>query len=420
MSADPSGLAIQGGIEHGRLWPMLAALTATFVLSHAFRTVVAVMAGPLAAELNASKQALGTVAGAFHLAFALAQPVVGVALDRFGPRRTVLVGFVLALAGSAVSAGARSLDVLILGQWLIGFGCAPALLATMVFIARRYPAQRFAPLSGVVFAVGGLGMLLTGTPLAWAIEWGSWRSGFWLLGMLAAVVWLAVMLLADGQAEQPSASRKTLRAELRELGGIVSQRHTLGICCLAAVSYAAFMALRGLWLGPLLAQRHGFSLPAIGHVAFVMPLVGLLGPVVFGRIDKGGRARRWVVLGCSGGFAFLFVALAIGTRAWLDVALAVFSGFLLGYVVLQYADLRSAYPTEQMGRALSVFTMAMFGGVAGVLWLSGLAASLAPAHGVDPLRAALLTVAALLALGTLAFWLLPWPPAMQQPSRANP
>ncbi len=65
-----------------------------------------------------------------------------------------------------------------------------------------------------------------------------------------------------------------------------------------------------------------------------------------------------------------------------------------------------------MGRALAVFTMAMFLGVAAMQWLSGLAASVAAAHGVDPLWAAFATVATLLTAGAAGYWLLPWPAAL--------
>ena len=39
-------------------------------------------------------------------------------------------------------------------------------------------------------------------------------------------------------------------------------------------------------------------------------------------------------------------------------------GLLSGCLVLQYADVRAAYPTALTGRALAVFTMSMFLGVA--------------------------------------------------------
>ena len=40
--------------------------------------------------------------------------------------------------------------------------------------------------------MGGLGLMLTGTPLAWLIEASSWRVGFAVLAGLACVSWLLV------------------------------------------------------------------------------------------------------------------------------------------------------------------------------------------------------------------------------------
>ena len=90
-----------------------------------------------------------------------------------------------------------------------------------------------------------------------------------------------------------------------------------------------------------------------------------------------------------------------------DGSLAV--GLLSGYMVLQYADVRSAYPPAMTGRAMAVFTMAMFLGVALMQWVTGVAASIAAAQGADPYVAVMLTIAAMLAVGALAFRLLPAP-----------
>ena len=48
---------------------------------------------------------------------------------------------------------------------------------------------------------------------------------------------------------------------------------------------------------------------------------------------------------------------------------------LSGYMVLQYADVRAAYSVSMTGRALALFTMAMFLGVALMQWLTGAAGS---------------------------------------------
>ena len=106
----------------------------------------------------------------------------------------------------------------------------------------------------------------------------------------------------------------------------------------------------------------------------------------------------------------LFAAIGLLHAEWLDVGGAVAVGLLSGYMVLQYADVRSSYPTAMTGRAMAVFTMALFLGVALMQWVTGLAASVAAAQGSDPYVAVMLTIAAMLAIGALAFRWLPAPP----------
>ena len=78
-------------------------------------------------------------------------------------------------------------------------------------------------------------------------------------------------------------------------------------------------------------------------------------------------------------------------------------------MVLQYSDVRSAYPAAMTGRAMAVFTMAMFLGVALMQWVTGVAASAAAAQGADPYVAVMLTIAGMLAVGAVAFRYLPAP-----------
>ena len=395
-------------------WLMLLVLTSAFALSQSFRTVAAIMATPLQRDFGLSAQALGLFAGAFHFAFGALQLFMGIGIDLQGVRRTVLIAFPLAVVGAVVSALSQHFAVLVLGQVLIGIGCAPAFLVCTVFIARHFPAERFASISGLAMGLGSIGMLLTGTPLAWLIQHSSWRMGFFALAGGSALAWAAIFWLVYEPTPLASSvpaapARLSLSAALRSYGALFSLPHTLGIVVLGAVTYASFLSLRGLWLGPLLIERHGFSLVQSGNAALAMSLVGLFGPALFGRIDPGAtRRRRWILL-CTGATAALFGAMAFNRGAAFDVAASGAIGLLSGYIVLQYADVKAAYPAHMTGRAMAVFTMAMFLGIAVMQWFTGVVASAATAHGVDPFLGVLLTIAALLALGGLAFRWLPGP-----------
>ena len=342
------------------------------------------------------------------------QLFMGIAIDFWGIRRTLLVAFPMAIAGAALSAVATGYSMLLLGQVLIGVGCAPAFLVCTVFIARYFAPSRFAAVSGAAMGVGGLGMLFTGTPLAWLVEQSSWRWGFGVLAGLAALAWALIFWkVREPQAAHADTAThvtpESLGQTVRGFGALFLLPHTVGILLLALMTYASMLSLRGLWLGPLLIDRHGYTLVASGHVATAMSLVSLFSPAFFGRMDPGpGTRRRWLT-GFTVLMAALFAAMGVWQLAWLDVAGPLAVGVLSGYMVLQYADVRSSYPAAMTGRAMSVFTMALFLGVALMQWITGVAASTAKAQGAEPYAAVMFTIAGMLALGAAAFRWLPAP-----------
>ncbi len=409
QSAEPSALAPPAGQRAA--WIMLLALGTAFSLSQAYRTVGAMMANQLQRDFALSAQQLGLFAGIFHFSFGGLQVVMGIGIDFHGVRRTILAAFPLTIAGALLSALAPAYGWVVLGQALIGIGCAPAFLVCTVFIAKRFPPSQFTAVSGLVMGLGGVGMLLTGTPLAWVVDTSSWRTGFAVLAASSALAWIAVFAFVREARPARHLQERSVLAAARKFAALFTMPQTLGIVALGAVTYASFITLRGLWLGPLLIERYGFSLVQSGNVALAVSIVSLFGPPVFGKLDPKGPARRRWIIGFTLGMAALFAWLAIASSPWGAVAAALLAGFLTGFIVWQYADVRRAYPEALTGRAMAVFTMAMFLGIALMQWVTGLAASVAQAHQADPFAAVLFTVAMLLSAGALAFAWLPAPHA---------
>lgn len=398
------------------LWAMLLALLSGFALSQAYRTTTAIVGPGLQADFGLTARSLGAFAGLFGLSFGVAQLLMGVALDRYGLRRTVLWAAPLGVAGALLSALAPSHGWLMAGQALIGVGYSPAFIACTLFIARHFAAERFAFFSGVGMGVGGLGLLFTGTPLAWVVQHAGWRMGFGVLAVLSVLSWLLILALVR-EPQTPEAPARPVEGWGQSLAGMArlfALPHTWGIVLMGLSCYAAFLSLRGLWLGPLLIGRFGFSLVDSGNVAFALSLIALFTPAAFGRVDPGPLRRRVWVASASLLMAALLTVMAFLHDALAMVALMVVMGLLSGYGVLQYADVRSSYPPELTGRALSLYTMAMFLGLALMQSATGLVADWAEGWGGEPYRAVLLAMAAWLALASLAFRVLPASPLLRR------
>ncbi|AIJ48371.1 MFS transporter [Comamonas testosteroni TK102] len=385
-------------------WAMLVCLLTGFALSQAFRTVTSIIADGLRTDFGLSAQSLGSFAGLFALSFGVAQLLMGIGMDIYGLRRTVLLAFPLSIAGAALSALAPSYSWLMLGQLLIGVGCSPAFLASTMFIARHFPADKFAYLSGIGLGLGGLGLLFTGTPMAWLVQHLGWRAGFVLLAVLSVLSWLLIFFkVHEPELPGDALPKPGFMQALQGFGSLLLLPHTWGIVLLGMVSYASFLTVRGLWLSPMLMDRYQFSLVTTGNVALACSVISLFVPSMFGRLDPGPARRRQRIARFALLMAGIFVALALVHQSVGSVVLLMAMSVLSGYGTLIYADVRSSYPPATTGRALSIFTMAMFLGAALMQWLSGLVAGVAERQNADIYQAVMLMIAAMLGGGVLAY-----------------
>ena len=259
------------------------------------------------------------------------QLFVGVALDRYGPKRTVCAFFSLGVVGAILCTAAPNFAVLIAGQILLGIGSAPAFLAVLLFIAQVYPPNRFTHISGYAMSFGGLGMLVTATPLAFVVQTWSWRASFALLAIASVLALVVTWGVVREPPPRVSAKSETLAEAFKQATLLFKAPQTAGILVLGAITYSSLLALRGLWIVPLFVQRHDFSLVQAGNVVLILSIAMLLSPMIFGRIDPGARWRRELIVAGAIVSAALILILGWATpRATsLEVALTLAIGLTL-------------------------------------------------------------------------------------------
>ena len=291
---------------------------------------------------------------------------------------------------------------------MIGIGCAPALMAGMVLISRKWPGNRFAAVSGLVLAIGSIGMLFTSTPLAWVIEQSSWRAGFAVLA-LASVAIIAVSPLVLDKDPQPTESLSArLVPAVYGLKQVLVGRHAAALLCIGLVSYGAAITFRGLWIVPMFMQRHDLSLIEASNVALFASLVMIVAPALIGRFDPGDRRRPMAISIMAFGLAgtFILFALTAHQPLWIDMVLCLVFGLFSAFMVLGYALVRSSFPRELTGRGLTAFNMTMFIGAAIEQSSSGVLGSLAQNAGFDAINAVLVFLGATLCIGAICFTIL--------------
>src|ERR1044071_8849456 len=138
-----------------------------YFLSYIFRGVNAVIFPYLERDIGITAGDLGLLTSAFFLFFAGCQPVLGVMLDRYGPRRVQVVLLAVAAAGSGLFGLSLSLGELVAARALIGLGFAGGLMAAIKAITLWYPPERWGLITGFHMMAGGLGSMAGTPPGGW-------------------------------------------------------------------------------------------------------------------------------------------------------------------------------------------------------------------------------------------------------------
>lgn len=124
----------------------------------------------------------------YVLGLAIGQPLAGVGADRWGRRRTLLAGLLLALGGGAMATLATDAPALLAGRWLCGLGLSVVLVvprATLRDLSSGAALQRGMAIISVAFALTPAVAPVLGW---WLLEHGGgWRVALGLVPALAAL-----------------------------------------------------------------------------------------------------------------------------------------------------------------------------------------------------------------------------------------
>jgi sugar phosphate permease len=381
----------------------LAALAVGYVLSQFYRSFLAVLTPALTTDLAMTKAQLSQASGTWFVAFALAQFAVGVALDRFGPRRTAASFVAIGGAGGALLFAAASAPwMVIVAMALIGIGCAPVLMASLFIFAKSFSPARFAVLASWMVAFGTAGNVIGAAPLANAAEAFGWRPVMATLGIVTLATAIAIAALVRDPKTPPGAA-----VGLSGYLELLRMKVLWPIIPLTALNYAPATGIRGLWAGPYLADVYGADSLAIGEVTLFMALAMVGGAFLYGPLDTIFKTRKWVAFGGNviGLLALLYLSVNAGTSIVVTTIVFVVIGLFGGAYGLLMAHARAFVPAHLTGRGVTLMNFFSIGGVGAMQFATGgvVTATAVPGEPAVAYQALFFFYAAALALALLVY-----------------
>jgi MFS family permease len=368
---------------------IFAAFAFAYFFSALLRAVTATLAPVFSAELGLQAADLGLLAGAYFFGFAAMQLPLGGALDRVGPRRTLLVLLAVAVLGCAAFALAERLPGLVAARVLIGAGVAACLMAPLTCYRRLFSPATQLRANSWMLMTGSFGMLASTVPVQWLLPVLGWRGLFWALAglLMLAMAGVAWGVPADPRpgatgprhADEAGATPGTAAAgPVAGSAGYRSiVRHPLFVrmAPLGFFLYGGLIAVQSLWAGPWLTRVGGWSAEQAAQGLFFINLAmlvtfGAWGAVMPRLAQHGIGALQLMAWGLPLALALLFVNVALGGAAgagpWALWCVA------CTFASVSQPALGAAFPAVLAGRALSAYNLVIFGGVFCMQWGIGL------------------------------------------------
>jgi MFS family permease len=389
---------------------VLLPFAAGYYLSYLFRTINALIARDLTAELGLSAADLGFLTSAYFLAFAAVQLPLGVLLDRYGPRTIQSILLLVASAGALVFALADGLLGLVIGRALLGFGVALALMAGFKAIVLWFPASQITLTNGWLVMLGALGAVTATAPAELVVQGIGWRGLFAVLGALSALAALLVLFAVPEPSGDRSPSKITKTVGLWT---IYRDPRFWRVAPLSALGIGTSWSLQGLWAAPWLRDVDGLDRVSVVQHLSVMAIAVCASALLLGiaadRLRRRGVKTELVLASMLGASLTAQAALLLGWPVpsyllWGTIAAAGAA------TVLSFAILTEYFPKEVSGRANAALNLLHVGGAFVLQSATGLIIEQWPeARGTYPAEAHQTAMAALVLLQVtaLAWFALP-------------
>lgn len=332
-------------VDSGRGWAMVAAafaaMFAAFGIAYSFGAFLA----PMAEEFGSGRGATSVFFALTSLSYFGFGALSGVAVDRYGPRRVLLVGGIALGAGLAATSQADELWIGLLTYGLgVGIGVACAYVPMVAVVGGWFERRRTLAIG---IAVTGIGLgTFTVAPLAAVLigELG-WRETHLVLGVAGAAVLLVCAAVVARPPVQTGPAALTVGEAVRNRD---YRRLYLAMGLMGVALFVPFVHLPGY------AVRAGVDEVAAAALVGVIGVASVVGRLVLGAVAARTGPTR-ALQGCFLAMGASFALWGVGGGYGVLVAFAVVLGVGYGgFVAIGPAVVADRFGTTRLGGLLGV------------------------------------------------------------------
>ncbi len=302
-------------------WLVWGILVSIYFLVFFHRLSVGVITDDLVNTFGMSATQLANLGAMYFYAYTLMQIPTGILADSLGPKKTVIMGSIVATVGVMIFSFANSISMLYFGRLLVGLGVSVVFLCLLKIQANWFPASKFASMSGLTSFIGGMGGILAQGPLLAMVGLLGWRNSFRSIGFITLILAGLVALLVKNtpsekglpevnpQQNAPKGEKISIGSQLLE---IVKNPKIWAPAIAFAGLNGSFLLFSGTFGVPFLTSVYGLEKATAANYVSILLLVSGIACILTGKISDSIRKRKLPMVALA-----LFALIAWGVLVFL-------------------------------------------------------------------------------------------------------
>lgn len=333
-----------------------------FLVDYIIRVSPSVLTPELMHTFHVNAFAVGLFSGYFYYAYIGMQIPVGILVDRFGPKRLLVVAILICALSAFVFSDTHSIQIGYFSRILMGFGASFAFVGTLKLVSLHFSGERFALLAGITQAMGMLGAMIGQGPMAMVYHSIGWREAMHGFGLFFILLCLLVFIFVKDKSRQSHLEdAHTLLSVkiLPALKAVLTNQQSWLNCLFVGLLYAPSACFGEQWGAPFLSANQHISITNAGHETGIMFIGLAIGCPVLGWVSDYLK-KRVIVMRVSAVFCLLLLTVVIyGNLSPFYSAIILFIyGFFNSGIVVSYSMASEINPRQFTGIALGLANMA--------------------------------------------------------------
>lgn len=217
-------------------------------------------------SMNAEQFAL--LGSLFYYGYSLIQIPLGVLIDKYGIRITVIISIFLCVIGTILFSSTSSKYLAFISRIVLGLGAASAFMSCLKLSNDYLPKGIKAIAIGATLTAGALGALFTGAPLNFLLqEFTNWQEAFYLLAIIGFI--LIVMAAAFLPKTHKKDSDESLNHQfITTVFTVLKNKSIMLYAFIAIALYSPLSVMADLWGTAFLMKK--FSITREGASPLLM------------------------------------------------------------------------------------------------------------------------------------------------------